>query len=92
MLEDIDVSHKKTDLEKRKKDELKKVQKLCRKELHEIEDISNGKNAEERVRMLKDRIKKSITDMQKVKRNTSKMGNGGETDKETELVEKDVAS
>jgi len=85
-LSEVDLSAKKADLEKRKKEELKKVQKLCKKEQHEVDELGNGRSAEERVRMLKDRIKKSITDMQKVKKTTQKMGTGGTTDKEAQLV------
>jgi len=39
----IDVSSKQADLEKRRKEEIKKVEKLCKKEQNEVESADQGK-------------------------------------------------
>ena len=63
---EIDVSAKVADLEKRRREEIKKVEKICKKEQNEVENADQGKTPEDRVAKLKERIKKSILEMQKV--------------------------
>jgi len=84
---DIDVSSKQADLEKRRKEEIKKVEKLCKKEQNEVENADQGKTPEERVARLKERIKKSILEMQKVQKKTAKMGPNGVIAEETKKIE-----
>lgn len=62
----VDLSSRAADFEKRRKEELKKVTKIVKKEQNEVEELANGKGPEERARLLKERIKRSILDAIKV--------------------------
>ena len=63
---------------------------MCKKEQNEVENADSGKSNEDRMAKLKERIKKSILEMQKVQKKTAKMGPNGTIAEETKKIETEL--
>jgi hypothetical protein len=94
LYEPLDTQTKEADLDKRRREEGKKIDKLCKKELHEVEEVYNdragGLNDEQRAKQLKDRIKKTLMEMTKMAKQANKITTTSQSSVSVSVLEKEV--